>query len=953
MTTFHDSMWAEASRDHAAEGHERAVALSSVALAGFTPFLLAASSPAEYDQRLALVSDRVTAVLVAHTPDTLAHTAALSQVRADFEAMHTTRVAARLVEGMAKEASPMPGAEWTAGGDGKCSRCPHDDSAHKGEDRACTKCDCDGFEMRMDQSKKNASVKTAGGDGNGTCGTCGQPIAQQDYAWYHLTSQPKGPQAGHDPHPAPHKESSVKTAGQHSDGSGAFKVQVTGVGEYSWSENSLSFDTEEEAKAYAKNLMGRWMGADMARVVPTDTPRGASVEDGDPAVVVNYRTGSRLPFGGEVVTASLEDLIASLSDEDVLEAEAALVQSGTLPEFILDQIEKNKDNPGGDDDVIFDKADKKQAIGPWGRDKPHLTQQERWEQHHADPKQQAKDQAQEERYEDSVAAHTAAAADWPKGDSPMFPGEKIPACPKCGSVDTSVRGVPGSDGRMGGPGGGGETITCNACGHSSRTPAKTAAAPGVPAGTCTSCKGTGVSRDNPDKECPVCDGTGRNTREASLVRTATVTCAKCTTGSTPDGADCGYCDGAGSLDATMAMIKAADGWDQGITAQSFFVAAVSTSEDILRTIRNHDPDGEESDIPDREAAGKAFDKWVKDTYGEQAFTDYHTNWDSSFHEAVNNDAKGTDRYQKTTQPSKAEWISEWSEGEATDKELAEGRAGKDRGLPKGMESTKQASLTKEADLAALTRRVQAYAGKSVNLTYAADFGVTTVHGTLAFADGNASVTSPTGAVTSVPVHRVMSVNGTGYSDADPGAGSGADREPSLMDWLSAPIGHGLVPSGATASRKQANPYASSPYEVSGPGSPNADNVATTPPAPAPEVTPPPVDPKTTRPRVVPQSGGGFDPEAYPTDKGSDRVGPVDRSADTLLVSEEPASPEERTAALDKAHEAFTTPPKHNPREAKIGQIVASVLTTNPGMDVATARSVAEATVARYAGVTGA
>ena len=81
---------------------------------------------------------------------------------------------------------------------------------------------------------------------------------------------------------------------------GDFKVQVAGIGENVWSENALRFDSVEEAKAYASDLLGRWFGADMARVVPSDTPTRAAVEPGDAAIVINYRTGMRRRSMAEV-----------------------------------------------------------------------------------------------------------------------------------------------------------------------------------------------------------------------------------------------------------------------------------------------------------------------------------------------------------------------------------------------------------------------------------------------------------------------------------------------------------------------------------------------------------------------------------------------------------------------------------------------------------------------------
>lgn len=68
-----------------------------------------------------------------------------------------------------------------------------------------------------------------------------------------------------------------------------YKVQVAGVNEHVWSENERTFDTVEEAKRYAFDLLGRWMGADMARVVEVGVPRGEGVDPADERIVVSYR----------------------------------------------------------------------------------------------------------------------------------------------------------------------------------------------------------------------------------------------------------------------------------------------------------------------------------------------------------------------------------------------------------------------------------------------------------------------------------------------------------------------------------------------------------------------------------------------------------------------------------------------------------------------------------------
>lgn len=65
--------------------------------------------------------------------------------------------------------------------------------------------------------------------------------------------------------------------------------------------------------------------------------------------------------------------------------------------------------------------------------------------------------------------------------------------------------------------------------------------------------------------CPHCGSHDVHVADTTHNRTSLlVTCAKCAAGRTPDGAPCSYCDGLGELDPTTAMVKAADGWDQGL-----------------------------------------------------------------------------------------------------------------------------------------------------------------------------------------------------------------------------------------------------------------------------------------------------------------------------------------------------------------------------------------------------
>lgn len=69
-----------------------------------------------------------------------------------------------------------------------------------------------------------------------------------------------------------------------------YRADVAGSGEGTWATNALTFPTVEDATAYAHDLLGRWMGADMARVVTTDTPKGESIDLNDERIVVNYRS---------------------------------------------------------------------------------------------------------------------------------------------------------------------------------------------------------------------------------------------------------------------------------------------------------------------------------------------------------------------------------------------------------------------------------------------------------------------------------------------------------------------------------------------------------------------------------------------------------------------------------------------------------------------------------------
>jgi hypothetical protein len=70
----------------------------------------------------------------------------------------------------------------------------------------------------------------------------------------------------------------------------SYRAEFTGVRENVWSHNALTFETESAAKDYALDLLGRWMGADMARVVDDETPKREPLDTNDPRIVANYRS---------------------------------------------------------------------------------------------------------------------------------------------------------------------------------------------------------------------------------------------------------------------------------------------------------------------------------------------------------------------------------------------------------------------------------------------------------------------------------------------------------------------------------------------------------------------------------------------------------------------------------------------------------------------------------------
>lgn len=61
------------------------------------------------------------------------------------------------------------------------------------------------------------------------------------------------------------------------DGTGKFRVDCAVHGEVNYASNALTFETEEDAEAYARDLYSRWTMLASWRVVPVSTPEREAI----------------------------------------------------------------------------------------------------------------------------------------------------------------------------------------------------------------------------------------------------------------------------------------------------------------------------------------------------------------------------------------------------------------------------------------------------------------------------------------------------------------------------------------------------------------------------------------------------------------------------------------------------------------------------------------------------
>jgi len=88
-----------------------------------------------------------------------------------------------------------------------------------------------------------------------------------------------------------------------------YRYEVAPVGDKNWGSNQVSYATWKEAKEGAEELLSRWMGVDMARVVTADTPRSQPIDPDDPFIVVDKRGD---PKRGGITILTGEEAIRSL-----------------------------------------------------------------------------------------------------------------------------------------------------------------------------------------------------------------------------------------------------------------------------------------------------------------------------------------------------------------------------------------------------------------------------------------------------------------------------------------------------------------------------------------------------------------------------------------------------------------------------------------------------------------
>lgn len=142
---------------------------------------------------------------------------------------------------------------------------------------------------------------------------------------------------------------------------GSWRVDVTTTGDSTWATNALRFDTEENARLYARDLTGRWFAVKDYRIVPAETPdrepyvQGAgewskqAQKSRDP---ICPKCGSNEVFWKSEDSAALSDDGVKAGDPDVVCDDCG--KTGPISSF------KKAKAPDPQEDLVKDEQDKRE-----------------------------------------------------------------------------------------------------------------------------------------------------------------------------------------------------------------------------------------------------------------------------------------------------------------------------------------------------------------------------------------------------------------------------------------------------------------------------------------------------------------------------------------------------------------------------------------------------------------
>jgi hypothetical protein len=121
-------LWSEATRDVEAERHERVITASRIEASSYWPFLAAAQTEAEFDNRLALIEDKIVEgaqrIATDEGVEDNVVPEILASLRSDWKLLHTAYDSGQYEDAQREKHAFVPNDDWTGhGADGTCKRC--------------------------------------------------------------------------------------------------------------------------------------------------------------------------------------------------------------------------------------------------------------------------------------------------------------------------------------------------------------------------------------------------------------------------------------------------------------------------------------------------------------------------------------------------------------------------------------------------------------------------------------------------------------------------------------------------------------------------------------------------------------------------------------------------------------------------------------------------------------